>query len=75
MVRVRWRSRLGLARPQLFADVEFLRIRHATGLAQLTAQATAPKAKKMAKRAAAGNQIQNNQRHGRRKPCSNVERK
>jgi hypothetical protein len=31
--------------------------------------------KRMAKRAAADNQIQNNQRHGRRKPCSNVERK
>jgi hypothetical protein len=41
--RVRWLSRLGYARPRLLAEVEFLRIRQATGLDQLAAQANAPK--------------------------------
>jgi hypothetical protein len=52
--RVRWLSRLGFARPRLFAEIEFLRIRQATGLGQLAAKAAAPKPGKGGKGSADG---------------------
>jgi hypothetical protein len=50
--RVRWLSRLGYARPRLLAEIEFLRIRQATGLDQLAAQAAVPKKNKQPQRGA-----------------------
>jgi len=61
--RVRWLSRLGYARPRLLAEVEFLRIRQATGFSGLAAQAAALKPEKGGKRATDGQHTSGEREH------------